>query len=193
MFKLNEEDLLYEKYIRLLEDGEDMQQDPNMQQQDPQTPEEFYQQGLDDIQRTIAETGRKRYQKYKLDGGKDNYKMFKKNMEDQLKQELDDDTRAQFGGIPGQETEKELLGQIKNILYDIKGNLDTSLQQDQEAMQNMDPNAQQDDPNIQQQDPNMQVQQDPNAQQQIQQESFDFIDRERYKNRMNNLFDYYFN
>ena len=74
MFNIKRKDLDYEKCMKFfLEDGEEQQMDPNVQQpmeqqQDPNvgmTPDQVYQQALAEMDKKIEETGRKRFQKYK--------------------------------------------------------------------------------------------------------------------------------
>jgi len=134
-----------------------MQQDPNamqqpdgMEQQQPtasgienaQTPEEAYKAGLIEIQNQIAMTGRKRYQRYKLNGGKDSWEIFKKNLEDTLKQELEEDCEEMFGYNPGNTTEKDLLIMIKNGIDQMNQTLQQGAQAEMEQQATQDPNAQ---------------------------------------------------
>ena len=218
MLYITNEDLAYEKYMRLLEEDEatnDEEDDiVNMNSDDPAI--QAYQQGLEQIKKIILTTGRKRYQKYKLDGGKDTFAMFKKNMETQLKNELEDDMREQFGAVPGKETEKDFLRQIKMGIDNLNNNI-TSMMGGQSG-EMVDPNAQpQEDPNAQAaqgqeqpqgnaddqlvdqspEDPNAQPQEDPNAQaaqgqEQPMQEGFSYINETIYRNRMKKLFNEYF-
>ena len=146
------------------EDTNAMQQDPNAQQQedtnamqqpqedgaemgagvspsgiDTSTPEGFYDAGLAEIQNQIAITGRKRYQRYKLNGGRDSWEVFKKNLEDSLKQDLEDECKEQFGYNPGKSTEKDILIMIKNGIDQLNQAMAAGLAQDLQAL---DPNAQ---------------------------------------------------
>lgn len=203
MFIVTKEDLAYEKILRLMEADEQVEEGvdetqaaPTQQSQpamDPSqmTPEQVYQAGLDDIKKTIEETGRKRYQKYKLDGGKDTYAMFKKNMETQLKDDLDKEMKEQYGGIPGQESEKELLAQIRNTLNDIKAlNGGTPNQpvpqaapQPQGDVQAQEDTAEQPEEGIE----------DEQTQQPMQESHHFMFDRDAYRNEFKELFDSYFN
>jgi len=124
-----------------------------------QTPEEAYEAGLKEIQNTIAATGRKRYQRYKLNGGKDSWEIFKKNLEDSLKQELEDDCKEMYGYNPGKTTEKDLLVMIKNGIDQLNQAMAAGMQADQAEGQ------------------------DPNAQQAMQ-EAYDFIAERNYRNYM---------
>lgn len=236
MFNIKRKDLDYEKCMKFfLEDGEEQQMDPNAQtmqdqqaapdgqmdpnaqqpidqQQDPNvgmTPDQVYQQALAEMDKKIEETGRKRFQKYKMNGGNKSYKEFINDMEKKALEEIEKEMKEEFGYVPGKESEKDLLNQIKNILTDMKTTMEnnSSMQPDM-----MDPNAQQPmdqqqmDPNAQpmqdqqaapeaQQDPNaqqpMDQQQDPNAQ--PMQETLDILNENLYKKRMNAYFNYYFN
>lgn len=180
MFMIPSSALQYEKYMRLLEadeqmqDPQQMQQDPNAQQAMPQedggdpsqmqpqdsglnqaqTPEEAYESGLVEIQNIIAMTGRKRYQRYKLNGGKDSWEIFKKNLEDTLTQELQNDCKEMFGYNPATTTEKDILLMIKNGIDQLNQAMQAGMQAD--------------------------MQQDPNAQQAMQ-EAYDYI-ADRYYN-----------
>lgn len=141
MLYITNEDLAYEKYMRLLEEDETANDEDdivNMNSDDPAI--QAYQQGLEQIKKIILTTGRKRYQKYKLDGGKDTFAMFKKNMETQLKNELEDDMREQFGAVPGKETEKDFLRQIKMGIDNLNNNITSMMSGQSEEM--VDPNAQ---------------------------------------------------
>ena len=176
MFMIPSSALEYEKYMRLLEadeqmqdpnaapeqaaDPQQMQQDPNAQQAMPQedggdpsqmqpqdsglnqaqTPEEAYESGLAEIQNVIAMTGRKRYQRYKLNGGRDSWEIFKKNLEDTLTQELQNDCKEMFGYNPATTTEKDILLMIKNGIDQLNQAMQAGMQAD---MQQQDPNAQQ--------------------------------------------------
>ena len=145
-----------------MEDGSD----PNAMATQPsgldqaQTPEEAYEAGLKEIQNTIATTGRKRYQRYKLNGGRDSWEIFKKNLEDSLKQELEDDCKEMYGYNPGKTTEKDLLVMIKNGIDQLNQAMAAGMQADQAAAQ------------------------DPNAQQAMQ-EAYEFIAERNYRNYMN--------
>jgi len=107
-----------------------------------QTPEEAYKAGLIEIQNQIAMTGRKRYQRYKLNGGKDSWEIFKKNLEDTLKQELEEDCEDMFGYNPGNTTEKDLLIMIKNGIEQMNQTLQQGAMADQQEQMAQDPNAQ---------------------------------------------------
>lgn len=190
MFRIPKSALKYEKYIRLLEADEqdpnaqgDPNADPNAQGGmpaedgaesgapavspggiDTSTPEGFYEAGKAEIQNQIATTGRKRYQRYKLNGGKDSWEVFKKNLEDTLTQDLEDECKEQFGYNPGKSTEKDILIMIKNGIEQLNQAMAAGMAQDQGQM---DPNAQG----------------DPNAQQAMQ-EAYDFISERQYRNFM---------
>ena len=166
------------------QDPNAQQQDPNAQQQedpnamqqpqedgaemgagvspsgiDTSTPEGFYDAGLAEIQNQIATTGRKRYQRYKLNGGRDSWEVFKKNLEDSLKQDLEDECKEQFGYNPGKSTEKDILIMIKNGIDQLNQAMAAGMAQDQQAAE------------------------DPNAQQAMQ-EAYDFISERQYRNYM---------
>ena len=184
MFRIPQSALKYEKYRRLLEEEEQQmqQEDPNAMQQDPNamqqpqedgaemgagvspsgidtsTPEGFYDAGLAEIQNQIATTGRKRYQRYKLNGGRDSWEIFKKNLEDSLKQDLEDECKEQFGYNPGKSTEKDILIMIKNGIDQLNQAMAAGMAQEQQAV-------------------------DPNAQQAMQ-EAYDFISERQYRNYM---------
>lgn len=208
MLYITNEDLAYEKYMRLLEEDESIpEEDEDSSMANSNDPAvQAYQQGLDEIKKIILTTGRKRYQKYKLDGGKDTFEMFKKNMETQLKNELEDDMREQFGAVPGKETEKDFLRQIKMGIDNLNNNI-TSMMSGQNG-EMMDPNAQpQEDPNAQTTQGQEQPQgnaddqlvdqspEDPNAQAaqgQPMQEGFSYINEAIYRNKMKKLFNKYF-
>lgn len=134
-------------------------QDSGMSQ--AQTPEEAYEAGLKEIQNTIAMTGRKRYARYKMNGGKDSWEIFRKNLEDSLKQELEEDCKEMFGYNPGKTTEKDLLVMIKN-----------GIEQLNQAMQ---------------QGMAQEAAQDPNAQEAMQ-EAYDFIAERNYRRLMERNF-----
>ena len=200
MLYITNEDLAYEKYMRLLEEDETANDEDdivNMNSDDPAI--QAYQQGLEQIKKIILTTGRKRYQKYKLDGGKDTFEMFKKNMETQLKNELEDDMREQFGAVPGKETEKDFLRQIKMGIDNLNNNITSMMGGQSEEM--VDPNAQAaqgqpqgnaDDQLVDQspEDPNAQAAQ---GQEQPMQEGFSYINETIYRNKMKKLFNEYFN
>jgi len=139
--------------------------DPNAMQQEPsgldqaQTPEQAYEAGLKEIQNTIAMTGRKRYARYKVNGGKDSWEVFRKNLEDSLKQELEDDCKEMYGYNPGKTTEKDLLVMIKNGIEQLNQAMAAGTQAEQPV-------------------------EDPNAQQAMQ-EAYDFISERQYRNYMN--------
>ena len=183
MFRIPESALKYEKYKRLLEAEEAVPaEDPNAQAQDPnavpaedgmdpnamqaepsgldqaQTPEQAYEAGLKEIQNTIAMTGRKRYARYKVNGGKDSWEVFRKNLEDSLKQELEDDCKEMYGYNPGKTTEKDLLVMIKNGIEQLNQAMTAGMQAEQPV-------------------------EDPNAQQAMQ-EAYDFIANRQYSNFM---------
>lgn len=184
MLYITNEDLAYEKYMRLLEEDESIPEEDESSSitnsNDPAV--QAYQQGLDEIKKIILTTGRKRYQKYKLDGGKDTFEMFKKNMETQLKNELEDDMREQFGAVPGKETEKDFLRQIKMGIDNLNNNITSMMSGQNREM--MDPNAQpQEDPNAQAAQP----------QGQPMQEGLSYINETIYRNKMKKLFNEYFN
>ena len=138
--------------------------DPNAMQQEPsgldqaQTPEQAYEAGLKEIQNTIAMTGRKRYARYKVNGGKDSWEVFRKNLEDSLKQELEDDCKEMYGYNPGKTTEKDLLVMIKNGIEQLNQAMAAGMQSEQPV-------------------------EDPNAQQAMQ-EAYDFIANRQYSNFM---------
>jgi hypothetical protein len=124
-----------------------------------QTPEDAYEAGLKEIQNTIATTGRKRYQRYKLNGGKDSWEIFRKNLEDSLKQELEDDCKEMYGYNPGKTTEKDILLMIKNGIDQLNQAMQAGMAQDQQQAE------------------------DPNAQQAMQ-EAYDYIAERSYRNYM---------
>lgn len=221
MLYITNEDLAYEKYMRLLEEDESVPEDDDTSMANSNDPAvQAYQQGLDEIKKIILTTGRKRYQKYKLDGGKDTFEMFKKNMETQLTNELEDDMKEQFGAVPGKETEKDFLRQIKMGIDNLNNNI-TSMMNGQNGDVPTDPNApapqdqpQEGDPNAQQEpqpqnEPNTQV---PAPQDQPQgnsvdelvdqspsknssqpmQEGLSYINETIYRNKMKKLFNEYF-
>jgi hypothetical protein len=138
--------------------------DPNAMQTEPsgldqaQTPEQAYEAGLKEIQNTIAMTGRKRYARYKVNGGKDSWEVFRKNLEDSLKQELEDDCKEMYGYNPGKTTEKDLLVMIKNGIEQLNQAMTAGMQAEQPV-------------------------EDPNAQQAMQ-EAYDFIANRQYNNFM---------
>lgn len=158
--------------------AQDPNADPNAQQQAPaedgaeamppvspsgidtSTPEGFYDAGLAEIQNQIATTGRKRYQRYKMNGGRDSWEVFKKNLEDTLKQDLEDECKEQFGYNPGKTSEKDLLVMIKNGIDQLNQAMQMGMAQEQGA-------------------------QDPNAQQAMQ-EAYDFISDRQYNNFIKN-------
>jgi hypothetical protein len=202
MFRLSREDLAYEKYMRFLNEADEMVQ----QQEQQSEAETAYQQGLDEIQRTIRETARKRYQKYKMDGGKDTFEMFKKNMENQLMDELEEDMKKQFGAVPGKETEKDFLRQIKMGIDQLNNNITMMMgggqeqqvapeeEQGQEAQQ---PEASPEEMQQAQTQEGQEQQVAPEEEQgqeaqQPMQETIDFLNDYYYEQVMNNLFDKYF-
>jgi len=201
MFRLSREDLAYEKYMRFLNEADEMVQ----QQEQQSAAETAYQQGLDEIQRQLRTTARKRYQKYKMDGGKDSFEMFKKNMENQLMDELEEDMKKQFGAVPGKETEKDFLRQIKMGIDQLNNNItmmmDGEQAQQQGEEQTVPQNQEAQQPEIspeeaeqmqaQQQGEEQTVPQNQEAQQPMQ-ETIDYLNNYYYEQVMDNLFNKYF-
>lgn len=195
MFKINSEDFSFEKYMKsqsILEDDE--------QGGEAATPEVIYAKSVAAANSEVDETARKRYQKYKLSGGKKSFEAFKKELQVKALEDVDKEAREQFGYVPGSEKPTDILKQIQNTVNELKDTVQLSVAQDQQVMaagMGGDPNTVQDpnaapqpDPNAQQAPPEQQ-QQDPNAQPQDQPMQEEYLaDRALniHSQKMNRLF-----
>lgn len=150
MFNIKKSDLAYEKVMRLLNEADEQAPNPNdpmdlnnnmgdptndsvTAAQNGISPQQAYEMALKAMDEKIEQTGRKRYQKYRMDGGKGTYSEFKDKMEEKALKEIDKEMKQQFGFIPGKETEKDLLVQIRDLLQGLKQNNDE--EQEVTAMQ----------------------------------------------------------
>ena len=207
MFNIKKSDLAYERVMKYIHEADEPAPNPNDPMdlnnnmgdpsndsinaaQNGMTPQQAYEAALKAMDDKIEQTGRKRYQKYRMDGGKKSYSDFKDEMEEKALKQIDKEMKQEFGFIPGKESEKDLLVQIRDLLQGLKQNNDE--EQEVTAMQltGQLPDMSGGQPPMDQGQPA--PEQAPPAEGQPMQEGIDVMNEMMYNRKMKELFNYYF-